>query len=100
MKIGFTNSDCIICSNLNSKLNVSQNYVLRVLIISNGLAIPLILNNVSICKYQPKNIYKNQILQARKRAQTSSYSKISQTTVTDSHLASDCFFIYYTKDAI
>lgn len=39
---------------------------MQYLIISNGLPVSLILNNISIHKYQPENIYKNEIFQARK----------------------------------
>lgn len=39
---------------------------MQYLIISNGLPVSLILNNISIHKYQPENIYKNKIFQARK----------------------------------
>lgn len=68
------------------------------LIISNGLPVSLILNNVSIQKYESENIYKNKIFQARKCAPHPDYSKIDQATVTNIHLVRFCFFIFYTAD--
>ena len=41
---------------------------IQYLIASNDLAIPLILNNVSIHTYQPENIYKNQIFLASRKS--------------------------------
>lgn len=72
---------------------------MQYLIISNGLPVSLILNNISIHKIQSENIYKNKIFQARKCAPHSSYSKIGQATVTDIHLVSYCFFIFHTTDS-
>lgn len=71
---------------------------MQYLIISNSLPVSLILNNIPIHKYQPENIYKNEIFQNRKHTPHPSYSKTGQATVTDIHLVSYCFFIYYTTD--